>query len=150
MRPKRWTNSWSQDACRHRDAKRLLLDLDVDAELAEHFVDTGVEVRDRQPVSELEGPRAAVRGPDDQGVIEEVQGDLEGGVALMQPSGREPTNVDVERDVPPVVARRRRREADLPEDLAVEMQSVLRRPPVAQVQFGKCHGVPRTNPRLSM
>ena len=41
---------------RHRDTERLLLDLDVDAELGEHRVEAGVEVRDGHPVAELERP----------------------------------------------------------------------------------------------
>ena len=69
---------------RHRDPERLLLDLDVDAELGEHRVEAGVEVRDGHPVAELERPVASVGGLHEQGVIEEVERDLEGRPAMMQ------------------------------------------------------------------
>jgi hypothetical protein len=81
---------------RHRDPERLLRDLDVDAELGEHRVETGVEVRDGHPVAELEHPVASVGGPHEQGVIEEVESDLEGRPAKMETPCREPADVDVE------------------------------------------------------
>jgi hypothetical protein len=96
-------------------------------------VEAGVELRDRQPCAERERRGSAVRRPDDHGVIDEVDRDLERRVAMMQPPRREPADVDVQRHVPPVVARRRGGQPDLAEDLAVEMQRVLGRAPVGQM-----------------
>jgi hypothetical protein len=101
-------------------------------------VHAGVEVRDRHSAAELEGRRAAVAGLDDKRVIDEVERDLEGRIAVMQPSRREAADVDVERDVPPVVARRRGRQPDLAEYLAVQMQRVFRCAPIAQMELGQC------------
>jgi hypothetical protein len=72
-------------------------------------------------------------------VVDEVEVDLEGRVSFVQPSGGEAAHVDVEGNVPPLVARRRGREADLAHDLAVEVQRVLRRPPVDEVELGERH-----------
>ena len=134
---------------RHRDPERLLLDLDVDAELGEHRVEAGVEVRDGHPVAELERPVAPVAGLHEQGVIEEVESDLEGRPAMTEAPCREPADVDVEGCVPPVVARRRRGEPDLADDLGVEVQGVLRRAPVGEVQLGERHRPLTTNATLS-
>ena len=114
IRPKRAIASRSQDAWstilrerrRHRHAERLLLDLHVDPELAEQRVEAGIELRDGQSVAELERLRATVGRSHGHGVIDEVEGDLERRVVVMQPSRLQPAHVDVERDVPPVVARR--------------------------------------------
>ncbi len=125
---------------RHGDAERLLGDLDVDVELAEQRVEAGVELRDGQSATQLERPGATVSRPDDHRVIDEVDRDLERGVVVMQPPRREPSHVDVQRDVPPVVARRRRGQPDLADDLAVEMQRVPRRAPVGQMQLRQRHG----------
>ena len=81
MRPKRSIASRSHDACSTSSGngvvigttERLLLDLDVDAELGEHRVEAAVEVRDGHPVAELEGPAAPIGGLHEQGVIEEVE-----------------------------------------------------------------------------
>src|SRR5919106_1720661 len=109
-----------------------------------------MEVGHRQSVPELKRSRATVGGLDDQGVIDEVDRDLERCAAMMQTPCREPANIDVQRDVPPMVARRGGREPDLSEDLAVEMERVFRPAPVAQVQLGQRHGVPSSNATLSM
>ena len=90
-------------------------------------MDAGVEVRDRHAAAELERRPAAVARADDQGVIDEVERDLERRAAMVQASRRETAHVHVQRDVPPVVARGGGRQTDLAEDLAVEMQRVLRR-----------------------
>jgi hypothetical protein len=134
---------------RHRHAERLLLDLDVEAELGEHGVETGVEVRDGYPVAELEQPVAHVRGLDDQCVINEVAPDLEGRVAMVQAPCCEPADVDVEGGVPPVVAGCRGREPDLADDLGVQVQGVLCRAPVGEVHLRKRHRPPITNATLS-
>jgi hypothetical protein len=56
----------------------------------------------------------------------------------MHPSRRKPADVDVQRRVPPVVARRHRRELDLPDDLRPEVQRDLRRFPVGQRYRREC------------
>jgi hypothetical protein len=120
---------------RHRDAEGLLLDLDVDVQLPEQRVETGVEVGHGQAVAELERPRATVGRADDHGVADEVERDLERRVVVVQPPRGEAAHVDVQRDVPPVVAWRGARQSDLADDLAVEVQRVPRRAPVGQVQL---------------
>ena len=102
-------------------------------------MDAGIEVRDGQSAAELERPGATVGRPDDHGVIDEVDRDLERRAVVMQPPRRETSHVDVQRDVPPVVARRRGRQPDLADDLAVEMQRVLRCAPVGQMQLRQRH-----------
>jgi hypothetical protein len=112
-------------------------------------VEAGIEVRDRQSPAELEGLRATVSRPDDHGVVDEVDRDLERRVAMMQAPCRETADVDVQRDVPPVVARWRRRQPDLADDLAVEMQRVPRLAPVGQMQLRQRHGPVTPNATLS-
>ena len=112
-------------------------------------MDAGVEVRDGHPVAKLERPAAPVGGLHDEGVIEEVESDLEGRPAMMQAPCREPADVDVQGCVPPVVARRRRREPDLADDLRVQVQRVLRPAPLGQVQLGERHRPLTTKATLS-
>jgi hypothetical protein len=50
-------------------------------------------------------------------VVDEVELDLETAPARVHERRREPTGRDVERDVPPVVDQRRRRQSDLADDL---------------------------------
>jgi hypothetical protein len=102
-----------------RSHERLLLDRDVDAQLGQHLVNAGIEVRHRHSVGELEPLRASIRGANDKGVVDEIEADLEGRVAVMQAPRRQPPNIEVQRDVPPVVARRRGGEPDLAQDLGV-------------------------------
>src|SRR2546430_1039071 len=67
---------------------------------------------------------------------------------MMQPPCRQAAGVDVQPDVPPVVARRCRRQPDLPDDLAIEMQRVLGRAPVGHVQLRQRHGLVAANATL--
>ena len=80
-----------------------------------------------------------------RGMIDEVDGDVERRAAMMEAACRQAADVHVQRDVPPVVARRRRRQADLPEDLAVQMQCVFSCTPVGQMQLRQGHGLVPTN-----
>ena len=82
-------------------------------------------------------------------VIEKVDPDLEGRAATVETPGREPADVDVQRRVPPVVAGRRGGEPDLADDLHAQVQRVLGRAPVGQVQLGKRHAASTTNPTSS-
>ena len=93
-------------------------------------MELGVEVCDREAVDEVERPGATVAGANAQCVVDEVEVDLKCLLVVVQPPGREAAQVDVQRGVPPVVARRRRCEPDLADDLAEEMQCVLGRAPV--------------------
>ena len=118
-----------------RKSERLLPDLDVDAEPPEGGMQEGVEVGDAR--AELEAARATVGGADDERVVDEVERDVIGRLLLMETARGQAAHVDVERDVPPVVARRSRGEPDLADDLAVEVERVLRRAPVGEVELGK-------------
>ena len=121
----------------HRHAERQLDDVDVDAELREQPVEARVELGDRHSTGEIERPPATIGGTDNEGVVNEVEGDVERRSSMVQAPRRQPTDIDVERDVPPVVARRGGRQPDLAHDLAVEVQCVLGRAPVAQMELRK-------------
>ncbi len=135
--------------CLHGDAERLLLNRDVDAEVVKRVVQAGVEVRDRQAACEREGSDPTVASLHDESVVDEVERDLELGFPVMEATRRQAADVDVEGRVPPVVARRGRREPDLAENLAVEVEGVLRRPPVCEVELGEGHGGSTTKATLS-
>ena len=107
---------------RRRDAERFLFDGDVDAQFAERCVDAGIEVGDRHSAADVERLGATVAGAGNQGVVDEVDRDLEGRIAMVQAPGGEAAHVDVQRGVPPVVARGGSGQPDL----AVQVQSVLR------------------------
>jgi hypothetical protein len=123
----------------HWHSERSLLDFDVDAELPQRLMQAAIEIGDRDAICELKRAASAVVGAHDQRVVDEVEVDLKCRVVVMQPPGREAAHVDVEWGVPPLVARRRGREADLAHDLAVEVQRVLGRTPVGEVEFRQRH-----------
>ena len=62
---------------RHRHAERHLPDLDVDAEPEEDGVQAPVELRDVEPIVQREALDATVGGADHDGVVDEVEGDVE-------------------------------------------------------------------------
>jgi hypothetical protein len=68
----------------------MLLDLDVDAELAERLMKAGVKVRDPDTVRTFERAAAAVVRPDEQRVVDEVEVDLEGCAVVTQTPGCDP------------------------------------------------------------
>src|SRR6185312_2423021 len=102
-------------------------------------MDAVIEVRDRDSAGERKRPRATICRANDQGVIDDVDRDFEGRLAVMQAAGGEPAHVDIQRSVPPVVPRRGRGEANLAEDLTVEVQGVLGRAPVVHMELRKRH-----------
>ena len=106
----------------HRDAERHLADLDVDPEAAEHGVQAPVELRDVEPVVQAERLAAPAGGADHHGVVDEVERDVEAGAPVAERPGGESADIDVERDVPPMVVRCRRGQPNLPDDLAVELK----------------------------
>src|SRR5471032_3005196 len=114
---------------RHRHAKRLLADCNVDATTSEEVMKLAVEGGDRQPVCKRERLDLTAVGPYHKAVVDEVEVDAEGDASLVHPPRRQPTDVDVERDVPPVIVGRRRGQLDLAYDLGPEVQCVLRPPP---------------------
>src|ERR671914_930515 len=132
-----------------REAERLFPDLDIDAQPAQAFVQADVEVGDRSSGFEAEGFRPTIGGPHDERVVDEVDDDLESRAAMVHAPRGETADVDVQRDVPPMVARRRRSQSDLADDLAVQMQRVLRGTPAVEVQLREGHPVAITNAVLS-
>ena len=94
---------------RHRDAERLLADRDVDAEPPQ--ARRGAARRTPRPRArrERERLRCTAARPHDEPVVDEVEVDLERHAGRrVHAARRQPAHVDVERHVPPVVARRRR------------------------------------------
>jgi hypothetical protein len=133
----------------HGNTERHFPDFDIDAKFTEDRVDARIEVPDRHSGAEPERLGPAVSGPHDQGMIDEVDGDIERCAAMVEAACRQAADVYVQRDVPPVVARCRCRQPDLAEDLAVQMQCVFRCTPVGQMQFRQGHGLITTNATLS-
>ena len=68
-------------------------------------MDAGIEVGDRHSAADVERLGATVAGAGNQGVVDEVDRDLEGRIAMVQAPGGEAAHVDVQRGVPPVVTR---------------------------------------------
>src|SRR5438045_5920900 len=68
----------------HRHAERLLVDRDIDSELAQRRMQARVEVGDRETVDEVERPHTAVMGANEQRVVDEVEVDLKGRGLVMQ------------------------------------------------------------------
>ena len=127
-----------RERSRHRHAEGLLADRDVDAERREGCVQLLVELGDREPVDELERLHFATVGRDHQAVIDEVEVDLEGDTsARVQATRRQPAHVDVERDVPPVVAWRGGGHPHLADDLRPQVQGLLRLLPRCQRKLGE-------------
>jgi hypothetical protein len=118
-------NSSNTEWRSHGNTERLFPDFDIDAKFIEDRVDARIEVPDRHSASEPERLGPAVSGPHDHGMIDEVDGDVKGRATMMKAARCQAADVHVQRDVPPVVARCRRRQPDLPEDLAVQMQCVF-------------------------
>jgi len=114
------------------------MDLGVDAQLGQGAEQLGVEVRARRALGEREARAGAVAGHHVEAVVEQVERDLHvaGAVAGGHRPGRQPARGDVQRHVPPVVARRRERHADLAGDLGVAVQRLLRRLPRVVGQRG--------------
>jgi hypothetical protein len=123
----------------HGDPERFLLNRDVDPQLTKRVVEASVEAGDRQAARDRERMGATVPGLHDESIVEEIEHDLELGSLVVKTTRREAANVDVERRVPPMVTRRGRREPHLPEDLAVEVERVLRRSPVREVELWERH-----------
>jgi hypothetical protein len=72
----------------------------------------------------------------DEAMVDEVEGDLKGAVSVRDRWRREAPGGDLERDVPPVVHRRRERQADLADDLGPHVQGGDRRLPLPPRQLG--------------
>jgi hypothetical protein len=130
---------------RYRDTERLFKNRDVDAQVPKGLVQVGVEPCNRQAAREREGLDPPFSALHDESVVDEVERDLELGFPVVKATRGEAADVDVERRVPPVVARRRRGEPDLAEDLTVEVEGVLRRSPVREVELRESHQRSSTN-----
>ena len=116
-----------RERCRRRDPVRRLSNRDVDAKVAERRVQPLVECSDGQVVDEGERFRLATARANDEPMIDEIEVDLVARpVRRVEPSRCEPTDVEVERNVPPVVSRRRGRHTDLADDLHPEVEGLLR------------------------
>ena len=96
---------------RHRHAERPLANRHVDAGASKELVELPVEFGDRQTVDECERLDLPTVVAHDEPMIDEVEVDTERDAVLVHAPGRQPANVDVQRDVPPVVVGRRRCEA---------------------------------------
>src|SRR5918999_2505013 len=118
-----------------REAEGLFPDLDIDAQPAQALVQADVEVGDRSSGLEAEGVRSTIGSPNNERVVDEVDDDLESRAAMVHAPRGETADVDVQRDVPPMVARRCRPQSELADDLAVQMERVLRRTPAVEVQL---------------
>jgi len=136
-----------RERCRHRDAEGLFENLDIDSQVTKQAMNLCVEDGNRNAADQRERLPPAVSTSDDERVIAEVDRELESRALVVQSPRRQPVEVDVERGVPPVVPRWRRREPHLAEDLAVEMERVLGRAPVGEVELRQEHDL--TLPRRS-
>ena len=77
------------------------------AELVQRAVELAVEVRHGEPVQDREPFRLPLVGRHDQRVVDEVEPDVERRVPVVEAPCGQPACIDVQRHVPPVVARRR-------------------------------------------
>ena len=110
----------------HRDAERRLGDRNVDVELGEQRVQAAVELGNREAVDQWERSCVAVIGVYHQGVVDEVEVDLEADiVGRVHAAGGETAHVDVEGYVPPMVSGCARRHPDLAHDLCPQVQRLL-------------------------
>ena len=83
-----------------------------------------VELGDREAIRERERLDLAAMRADDEPVVDEVERRVEGDALVAHRLRAEPAGIDAEGDVPPVVARRRRRELHLADDLRPEVERV--------------------------
>jgi hypothetical protein len=127
----------------NRQAERMFFDLDVDLELAQRLMEKSVELRHRNTAVKGERPPTTVVCAHDECIVDKVEADLERRAVAMQSPGGQAAHVDVQRHVPPVIARGRCCQTDLADDLAVQVQRVLGWAPVSKVQLGQC-GHPST------
>src|SRR4029453_11399544 len=72
----------------HGNTERHFPDFNIDAKFTEDRVDARIEVPDRQSSAEPERLGPAVGGPHDQGMIDEVDGDVERRVAMVEATCR--------------------------------------------------------------
>jgi len=98
--------------------------------LVEESPEAGIELGDRQSVLERERRGLAAIGPENELVLEEIEAEIERRCPEPHLACGQAADVDVERHVPPVVARMRRGETNLVDELDVEMERLLRRRPV--------------------
>jgi hypothetical protein len=107
------------------EVERPGIDLDVDADVPQGGERVVVEVGTGGAVAQLHDALETVAGRDDQLVGEEVEAHLDLAVAVGHRSRREPVGGGQQRDVPPVVAERHERHADLADDLAYRCRVCL-------------------------
>ena len=94
-----------RERCSHRDAEGLFENLDIDSEVTEEAMNLCVEGGNRNAADQRERLPAAISASDDECVIEEVDRELESRALVMESPSCQPVDVDIERDVPPVVSR---------------------------------------------
>jgi hypothetical protein len=122
---------------RHRNPVRLGLDRHLDPEADEEREETLVERGDREAVGERKGFDVAAARAHDELVGDEVESDVEVAGRGTKAARRQPSCVDVQRGVPPVVLRRRRGQAYLADDLHPEVKRVFRRLPRLERELGQ-------------
>ena len=112
---------------------RLGVDFDFDPERSQHCHKLGIELGNRAR-RKNKRPDTAFAGPDDQRVVDEVEVDLEGPIAIRNRRGRKPARRNVQRGVPEVINRRAQRESNLADNLALHMKRRISVFPLLQGQ----------------
>jgi hypothetical protein len=121
------------------EVERRRRHVDVDAHVAQRGGQVGVEPRAGHPVAQREARRAALARPDAEPVVDDVDLDLHGQVAVRHRPGGDAVGRHGERHVPPVVAEGHERHANLADHLREAVKRLLGRPPLV-VGEGRPHG----------
>ena len=125
-----------------------LVDRDVNAEVCKVSHDSGIEACHRLS-GQCQLPLCAVAGGDPQGMIDEVEIDLEGPRPIGDRRGGQPACGDVQRDMPGMIEPGRARQPDLADDLGPQMQRLAGFPPGRSRQFrpGRLRGITHGSPQ---
>ena len=114
-----------------------LVDGDVNAKLGQISHHGGIEARDRLS-GESKLPRCAIARRNPQGMVDEVEIDLKGPVAIGDRRGRQPARGDIQCDVPGMIEPWRALKTDLADNLGPQMQRIVGLAPRRGRQFRPC------------
>ena len=128
--------------------ERLRIDRHLDADILERAEELGVELRTRSPVAKREPGLPSLARQNPHTVLDEIELDLDAQIAVRHRARRHAARRDVQRHVPPVITERHERHAHLADDLAVPVQRLLGRLPVAVGKRRPAHVT--TKPTSSM